>query len=133
MKKKELIEKISKTQDSNVLVKGFSHDDFLSQYIMNAINYDIGEEVKEDDLCSLSASLSYAIEQLKRAREAVDEVIESEEKSKKPFEVNVCRIGYAYKTITVLAKTRKEAEEIALDEAGGEEFSEKNADYNIAD
>lgn len=48
---------------------------------------------------------------------------------KKKFEIPVTRIGYSYKTITVEANSQKEAEEIALDTAGDEEFSERESDY----
>ena len=44
---------------------------------------------------------------------------------KKKFEIPVTRIGYSYKTITVEANSQEEAEEIALDTAGDEEFSER--------
>jgi hypothetical protein len=47
----------------------------------------------------------------------------------KKFEIEVTRIGYAYKTMTVEANSREEAEGIALDEAGDEEFSERESDY----
>lgn len=47
------------------------------------------------------------------------------------FDVAVCRTAYAHRTITVRAKTRKEAETIALDEAGGLDFSENDADYTV--
>ena len=48
---------------------------------------------------------------------------------KKTFEIPVTRIGYSYKTITVEANSQEEAEEIALDTAGDEEFSERESDY----
>ena len=47
------------------------------------------------------------------------------------YKVNVCRIGYAHCTIEVDAKNKKEAEEKALDEAGGHSFSEHDADYKV--
>lgn len=47
------------------------------------------------------------------------------------FKVSVCRTSYAHKTITVKAKNRKEAEALAIDEAGGHEFSESDADYSV--
>ena len=48
---------------------------------------------------------------------------------KKKFEIPVTRIGYAYKNIEVNANSQEEAEEIALDTAGDEEFSERESDY----
>lgn len=47
------------------------------------------------------------------------------------FRIPVRRIGYSFKTIEVEAKNRKEAEEMALDNAGNYEFSESTAEYEI--
>jgi hypothetical protein len=47
------------------------------------------------------------------------------------FEVPVVRIGYGFTTIVVMAKTLEEAEELALDEAGDHEYSEKSSEYEI--
>ena len=47
------------------------------------------------------------------------------------FKVSVCRTSYAHREIVVKAKTRKEAETLAIDEAGSHEFSEKDADYTV--
>jgi len=52
------------------------------------------------------------------------------------YKIEVCRIGYGYKTIEVEATSQEEAENMALDEAGDHEFSEKDAEYvltNAAD
>ncbi len=49
------------------------------------------------------------------------------------YNIEVCRIGYSFKTITVDATSREEAEDNALDEAGGYEFSEKSSDYVLPD
>ena len=49
----------------------------------------------------------------------------------KTFDIPVCRIGYGFATITVKAKDQKEAEALALDQAGDHEYSEKNSDYVI--
>jgi len=48
------------------------------------------------------------------------------------YNIEVCRIGYSFKTIEVDATSQKEAEELALDEAGSHEFSEKDAEYKIS-
>jgi hypothetical protein len=45
------------------------------------------------------------------------------------FQVEVCRIAYAVRTIEVEALNAEEAENIALDTAGNYEFSEHHADY----
>lgn len=45
------------------------------------------------------------------------------------FQVEVCRIAYAVRTIEVEASNAEEAENIALDTAGNYEFSEHHADY----
>lgn len=45
------------------------------------------------------------------------------------YEVNVCRIGYAHRTILVEAKNEEEAKDIAVDKAGDYEFSEHSSDY----
>lgn len=45
------------------------------------------------------------------------------------FTVSVTRIAYANRNIVVKAKTRKEAEELALDEAGEHEFSEHTSEF----
>jgi len=49
------------------------------------------------------------------------------------YEIEVCRIGYGHKTIEVEATSQEEAEQIALDEAGSYEFSEKDAEYVLPD
>jgi len=48
---------------------------------------------------------------------------------KKTFEVEVCRISYAYHTITVEAETVQEARDLAVDEAGNHLYNEKHVDY----
>lgn len=48
------------------------------------------------------------------------------------FEVDVCRIGYATRIIEVEADTREEANDKAIDMAGGLEFSEHHSDYVTA-
>lgn len=49
----------------------------------------------------------------------------------KSYSVHVVRIGYASRDIEVQANSPKEAEEKALDEAGGHEFSEHSSDYEV--
>jgi len=51
----------------------------------------------------------------------------------KDFMVNVCRIGYAFGEIPVNAETQEEANEKALDGAGDYCYSEKSAEYRLAD
>lgn len=45
------------------------------------------------------------------------------------FTVSVTRVAYAHRNIVVKAKTRKEAEEMAIDEAGSLEFIEHTSEY----
>lgn len=45
------------------------------------------------------------------------------------FVIGVTRIGYGFADIEVDAKTRQAAEKIALDVAGDQTYSEKDADY----
>lgn len=52
--------------------------------------------------------------------------------TKKKFDVEVVRIGYGFATIPVEAETQEQADEMALDQAGDHEFSEKSSDYEIA-
>lgn len=47
------------------------------------------------------------------------------------YSVDVCRIGYAHKTITVMARCEEEAIDKADEEAGGEEFSESSSEYEF--
>jgi hypothetical protein len=49
------------------------------------------------------------------------------------FSVEVCRVGYGFATIEVMAISQEDAEEKALDEAGDHEYSEKSSEYSIAD
>ena len=48
---------------------------------------------------------------------------------KKTFIVAVCRTAYAFRDIEVQATSEKEALELALDDAGNHEFSEKSSEY----
>jgi hypothetical protein len=45
------------------------------------------------------------------------------------YEVSVCRTGYGFHRIQVQARSPEEAEELALDEAGDHEYSEKSSEY----
>lgn len=47
------------------------------------------------------------------------------------FEVEVCRTSYSTRKITVYADNQTEAKELAIDTAGGFEFSEHDADYSV--
>lgn len=48
----------------------------------------------------------------------------------KKYSVDVCRIGYAYATIEVEAENETDAMELAVEQAGDYEFSEKDAEYS---
>lgn len=47
------------------------------------------------------------------------------------FTVQVCRISYAFTEIEVEAKSAKQAKDLALDESGDHNYSEKDADYKV--
>jgi hypothetical protein len=49
------------------------------------------------------------------------------------WEVPVCRIGYSHRTIVVSAPDEEMAIERAVEEAGGESFSENISDYQAPD
>jgi hypothetical protein len=53
--------------------------------------------------------------------------------TKQTFDIEVIRIGYGSRTISVEAETYEQAQELALDKAGDYEYSEKSADYELAD
>ena len=53
--------------------------------------------------------------------------------TKQTFNIEVIRIGYGSRTISVEAETYEQAQELALDKAGDYEYSEKSADYELAD
>ncbi len=47
------------------------------------------------------------------------------------FKVAVCRVGYSHKILEIDAENEKMAKNIALDSAGGYEFTENDCDYEI--
>jgi hypothetical protein len=49
------------------------------------------------------------------------------------WNVPVCRIGYGHALMAVSARSESEAIEKAIDEAGGELFSEKSSEYTAPD
>jgi len=51
----------------------------------------------------------------------------------KDFEVDICRIGYGYRTVNVRAVSMAEAREKAEENAGSWDYSEKDSDYKIED
>ena len=50
----------------------------------------------------------------------------------KEYEIEICRTGYGFATITVKADSQ-EAERKALDEAGDHLYSEKSSEYCLAE
>lgn len=50
----------------------------------------------------------------------------------KSYDIEVCRISYAHRTITVKAASLEEAQNLALEEAGDFEFSESEVDYSLS-
>ena len=49
------------------------------------------------------------------------------------FKITVCRISYAFNDVVIEADTIEEAKNIAIDESGDHEYSEKHADYETQD
>ena len=58
---------------------------------------------------------------------------EPEELPMREWNVPVMRIGYSHNLIAVSARTEEEAIELALEAAGGEDFSEKSSEYEATD
>lgn len=58
-----------------------------------------------------------------------EEVFDEEQQ----WNVPVCRIGYSHTLMAVSARSESEAIQKALDEAGGEEFSESSSEYEAPD
>lgn len=54
-------------------------------------------------------------------------------KQPKSFTVTVTRSSYSSREIKVVAISKAKAKELALDMAGDLEFSERDADYSVAD
>lgn len=53
--------------------------------------------------------------------------------NKQTFEIDVTRLSYGSRTITVQASSLKEAQDLALDEAGNHLYKEADADYMLSD
>lgn len=49
----------------------------------------------------------------------------------KKYEVEVCRISYAFRTYGIKANSEEEAREKALDEATSDYFDEDSAEYKV--
>ncbi len=49
------------------------------------------------------------------------------------FKVNLVRVGYGFTTVEVKAPSQEEANEIALDDAGSQSYSENSSDYFVED
>jgi hypothetical protein len=47
------------------------------------------------------------------------------------YEVTVCRTGYGFTRFQVQAATLDQAQELALDEAGNHDYSEKTSEYSV--
>jgi len=74
-------------------------------------------------------------EQLKTLvyNQVTQNIPEQEEAPVKQWNVPILRTGYGHAMIAVSARTEEEAIEKAIDEAGNESFSEKDADYSAPD
>jgi hypothetical protein len=135
MKRDEVLELLSKTQDNNALLnRSGRFTDLLSEAIVNAVDECTDEETDEVNLEDLKDRLKYMeLETAKAQREALRIFEDKEEEQNPPqtFTIEVCRTGYGFAQISVIARTIEEAEELALEEAGNYEFREKDADYKI--
>lgn len=58
---------------------------------------------------------------------------DSEELPMRQWNVPVMRTGYSHTLIAVSARTEQEAIDLAINEAGGEDFSEKSSEYEATD
>ena len=58
----------------------------------------------------------------------------SEEDAPEPkeFNIQVCRTGYGFANIKVVARTHEEAEEFAIENAGNYSYNENDAEYTIS-
>ena len=53
--------------------------------------------------------------------------------NKQTFEIDVTRVGFGHHTISVQASSLKEAQELALDQAGNHLYNEHNSEYSLSD
>jgi hypothetical protein len=63
----------------------------------------------------------------------LSQAAEPEELPMREWNVPVMRTGYSHNLIAVSARTEEEAIELALEAAGGEDFSEKSSEYEAPD
>ena len=59
----------------------------------------------------------------------VDIIMGNLEGTRKKYLVDVCRTSYGVKTLEIEANSPEEAQELALDQAGNHEYSEKESEY----
>ena len=59
----------------------------------------------------------------------VDIIMGNQEGTRKKYLVDVCRTSYGVKTLEIEANSPEEAQELALDQAGNHEYSEKESEY----
>ena len=62
---------------------------------------------------------------------SIEKRIAKKSKAKTKYEIEICRTGYGFRTITVEAHSYKEAKELALNEAGEHDYNEKSSEYDI--
>lgn len=82
-----------------------------------------GDEVVDDAFQSTADAEMWAVDN-------GYEVVYEEEKE---WNIPVLRTGYAHRLMAVSARSESEAIEKAIDEAGGEEFSENSSEYSAPD
>ena len=86
-----------------------------------------------DDICELGWSLSEILEKAMLAIKEIEDngcTLEDKDKTMK-YIVSVTRIGYGGLDLEVEADSEDKAKEIALDQAGGESFSEHHSEYQV--
>ena len=131
MNRDEIIEILSKTQQNNALLNRGAFPDVLSDAIINAIDEATDEESGEVNLEDVKDRLRYMELETRKAQRKALEIFEDSLPEEKEYNIQVCRTGIGFATITVHATTQEEAEEQALEEAGDHNYNENNADYTI--
>jgi len=103
---------------------------------LSAINEQLKKVVLEQVVQNLTSEQRDAAAHIRHCSDEVCKYGEDSCPAAKPvkqWNVPVMRTGYGHNLIAVSAKTEEEAIELALDMAGGEDFSEKSSEYDATD